>query len=72
MIKKPNSATLWQRVGGLVLGIAILAYSVYHVANLFGEDISTITTGLSTEKTVIDGKGYVFRDETALYSPHPS
>lgn len=68
MLKKAGGTVLWQRVGGLVLGIAILVYAVYHVASLFGEDISTITTGLSTETTVIDGKGYVFRDETLLYS----
>lgn len=68
MIRKAKSAALWQRIGGLVLGIAILVYAVYHVASLFGEDIATITTGMSTESTVIDGKGYVFRDETLLYS----
>ncbi len=51
-----------------MLGIAILVYSVYHIASLFGEDIATITSGMSTERTVLDGKGYVFRDETVLYS----
>lgn len=68
MVKKTGGTALLQRIGGLVLGIAILIYAVYHVASLFGEDISTITTGMSTEATVIDGKGYVFRDETLLFS----
>lgn len=70
MVKKAKNAVVWQRIGGLALGIAVLVYAVYHVSSLFGEDISTITTGLSTETTVIDGKGYVFRDETVLYSEH--
>ena len=70
MVKKAKNAVVWQRIGGLVLGIAVLVYTVYHVSSLFGEDIATITTGLSTETTVLDGKGYVFRDETVLYSEH--
>ena len=57
-----------QRVIALILGIAIFAYAVYHIVSLFGEDIETITTGMSTQTKVIDSKGYVFRDETPLYS----
>ncbi|MBO7310432.1 MAG: hypothetical protein J6U86_03455, partial [Clostridia bacterium] len=68
MAEKAKAGVLLQRIGGLVLGIAIIAYSIYHVVSLFGEDISTITTGISTEKTVLDGKGYIFRDEIVLYS----
>lgn len=70
MIKKASNTSLWQRIGGLVLGVAVIAYAVYHVASLFGDDITTITTGVSNEATVIDGKGYVFRDETLLYSDY--
>ena len=68
MLKKLIENTNVQRVGALVIGIAVLAYTVYHVASLFGEDISTIPTGITKETTVIDGKGYIFRDETPLYS----
>ena len=69
MIKKVKGG-IKQRAFALVIGVAVLIYAVYHVASLFGEDISTITTGISTESTVIDGKGYIFRDETPLYSDY--
>ena len=59
MIKKLLENVNVQRVGALVIGIAVLAYSVYHVASLFGEDISTIPTGVTEDVTVIDGKGYM-------------
>ena len=68
MLKKLLGSVNVQRVGALIIGVAVLSYSVYHVIRLFGEDISTIATGMSTEARVIDGKGYVFRDETLLYS----
>ena len=68
MLKKIFGGVTVQRVGALVIGIAVLAYSVYHVVSLFGEDIATISTGVSTEARVIDGKGYIFRDETVIYS----
>ena len=57
-----------QRVLALILGIAVFAYAVYHIVSLFGEDIATITTGMSTQTKVIDSKGYVFRNEEPLYS----
>ncbi len=68
MLKKILGGVTVQRVGALVIGISVLAYSVYHVIRLFGEDIATIPTGVSTEARVIDGKGYIFRDETVLHS----
>ncbi len=68
MLKKLFGSVNVQRVGALIIGVAVLSYSVYHVIRLFGEDISTIATSVSTEAKVIDGKGYVFRDETVLYS----
>lgn len=70
MVKKVSDTSLWQRIGGLVLGIAVIVYAVYHVVSLFGDDISTVITGISTETTVIDGKGYVFRNENVLYSDY--
>ena len=68
MIRRIKLGEVKQRVGALIIGIAVLAYSVYHIVSLFGEDIATIATGVSTESRVIDGKGYVFRDEKVLYS----
>lgn len=70
MIKKRNKGASLQRIAALVIGIGVLAYSVYHISSLFGEDIATVATGISTESRVIDGKGYVFRDETPLYSSY--
>lgn len=69
MIKKLKGG-IKQRIVALILGTAVVVYAAYHVASLFGEDIATITTGVSTESVVLDGKGYVFRDETVLYSKH--
>lgn len=68
MLKKLFGSVNVQRVGALIIGIAVLSYSVYHVIRLFGEDITTIASSVSTEAKVIDGKGYVFRNETLLTS----
>ena len=57
-----------QRVAALLLGVVILMYTVYHVASLFGEEISTVASGVMTETKVVDGKGYIFRDEVPLFS----
>ncbi len=70
MIRKIKLGGVTQRVFALVLGIAMLVYAVYHIVSLFGEDISTIATGVSTRTRVVDGKGYVFRDEVALLSEY--
>ena len=69
MIKKVKGG-IKQRIAALIIGVAVLVYTEYHVASLFGEDIATVITGISTEATVLDGKGYIFRDETALYSDY--
>ncbi len=68
MIRRIKLGGVKQRVGALIIGIAILIYAVYHIISLFSEDIATIATGVSTESRVVDGKGYVFRDEKVLYS----
>ncbi len=73
MLKKPkwfrllNSLAV-QRIAAVFLGVLVLVYSVYHVASLFGDDISTVASGVMTESKVIGGRGYIFRDETVLYS----
>lgn len=68
MFEKLKTNVTVQRIGALIIGVAVLAYTVYHVSSLFGEDISTIATGISNETKVVDGKGYIFRDETPLFS----
>ena len=45
-----------------------LCYIFYHLIGLFGDEMSTIITGVSTENTYIDSDGYIFRDENLLYS----
>ncbi len=68
MVRKLKRGGVWQRVFALLIMIAVFAYTVYHIASLFGDDISTIATGISRESRVLDGKGYVFRDEQILRS----
>lgn len=73
MLRKPkwfgliNSLAV-QRVAAILLAVLVVVYTVYHVASLFGEDITTVASGMMTEAKVIDGKGYIFRDEDVLYS----
>ena len=57
-----------QRLIVAVLCICVLAYTLYHVGSLFGEEISTFAAGVITETDSVSGSGYVFRDETVLYS----
>ncbi len=68
MIKRIKLGGVKQRVIALIIGIAVFVYSVYHVVSLFGEDMTTVATGVSTETQVVDAKGYVFRNERVLYS----
>ena len=73
MLKKPRwfgylNNLVVQRMVALLLGVVILVYTVYHVASLFGEEISTVASGVMTETKVVDGKGYIFRDEVPLFS----
>ena len=70
MIDKLKNSSFMQRVAAFVIGIAVLVYAVYHISSLFGEDIATIATGVSTESRVVDTKGYIFRDEMVLYSSY--
>ncbi len=46
----------------------IFAYTVYHIASLFREDLMTFAAGITTETETIGACGYVFRDEQVLYS----
>lgn len=48
--------------------LLVVAYTIYHVTSIFAKDMSTITAGVMTETKSISGSGYVFRDETLLYS----
>ena len=57
----------------LVLGaifVLVVCYTGYHMTSLFGTELSTFAAGVTTENTVLYENGYVFRDETVLYSPY--
>ncbi len=68
MVKKIKLGGVKQRIVVLIISVAVLIYAVYHITSLFGEDITTIATGVSRESRVLDGKGYIFRDEQILRS----
>lgn len=57
-----------QKIAVGVFCIVIFAYTVYHIAGIFSEDISTFAAGITTESTVLSYNGYTFRDEQVLTS----
>ena len=59
-----------QQLVAVVLCICVLSYTLYHVSSLFREDLTTFAAGVITETDSVSGSGYVFRDETVLYSDH--
>lgn len=54
-------------VVGLIC-VLVVAYTIYHVSSIFAEEVYTITAGVMTESSSVSGSGYVFRNETLLYS----
>ena len=69
-MEEKKSVSFILRVSLVLLVIAVLSYAIYHVASLFREDMTTIAAGTTTERTAISASGYVFRDESVLYSPY--
>lgn len=57
-----------QKLAVGVICVVIFAYTVYHIAGIFGEDISTFAAGVTTESRVLSYNGYIFRDEQVLTS----
>ncbi|MBQ8849284.1 MAG: hypothetical protein IJ011_02995 [Clostridia bacterium] len=57
-----------QKIAIGVVCVVIFSYTVYHVASIFGEDISTYAAGITTERTALSYNGYLFRDEQLLTS----
>ena len=70
MAKKKKNGDIKLRIAVLIIAVSVLSYTVYHISSLFGEDISTIITGVSTETTTLSFESYIFRDEEVLYSDH--
>ena len=60
--------TIPARISLGILALAVVAYAVFHVASLFQVEMTTIAAGMTTEYTTVSASGYVFRDETVLYS----
>jgi len=52
----------------IVAAVAILSYAVFHIASLFGDEISTVVVGSSTEYSSVSLDGYIFRDATLINS----
>ena len=57
-----------QRIAIGVVCVVVFSYTVYHISGIFGEDILTYAAGVTTESTVLNYNGYIFRDETVLTS----
>ena len=69
MAKKRRSSAFWSRVAmGFIFSIAVI-YTAYHMISFFmTEEIHTIVSGVTTESITVGGDGYVFRDESVIYS----
>ena len=50
--------------------VAILSYTVFHIVSLFSGELSTVVVGITTEERSIGFDGYIFRDETVIYSSY--
>lgn len=69
MAEKRRNSAFWSRLAmGLIFVVAVI-YTVYHLVSLFSSnDLKTIVSGVTAEKVTVGGDGYVFRNETVLYS----
>ena len=67
---KIGDSSFKQRMALGVVCVLIFAYTLFHMTSLFGETLSTYAAGVTTEATVLNYSGYVFRDETVLTSPY--
>lgn len=65
-----KASSFRQRVVLSVIFMLIFVYAFYHFVGLFGSDIETYAAGVTTETTVLSEQGYLFRDETVLYSSY--
>lgn len=67
---KFKSGSTTQRIAVGVVCVAILSYTIFHMVSLFSAELSTIVVRSSTEETSIELDGYIFRDETVMYSEY--
>lgn len=67
---KRKIGSVKQRIALGIVCVLIFAYTIYHLSGIFSEDISTFAAGVTTESTVLNYSGYVFRDEDVLTAPY--
>jgi len=61
---------MMQRIALGLVCVIIAAYTVFHIVSLFSPDVTTIVVASTTERTTVAFDGYIFRDETVLYSSY--
>ena len=57
-----------QKIAVGIVCVVVFTYTVYHIAGIFREDISTFAAGVTTESRTLSYNGYTFRDELVLSS----
>ena len=62
--------TLTYRIVVALIAVIIVAYTIFHMVSLFSAELSTVVVAASTEETKIEFDGYIFRDETVVYSSY--
>lgn len=60
---------LWKQPMALgLIFVLIASYTLYHLIGFFDTEMRTYAVGLTAETRLVGGSGYLFRDETVLYS----
>ena len=62
--------TVTYRIIVAIIALIIVAYTIFHMVSLFSSGISTVVVASATEQTKIEFDGYIFRDETVVYSSY--
>ena len=60
----------FHRIAIATVCIAILSYTVFHMVSLFSGEISTVVVRSSTEETILEFDGYIFKDESVVFSSY--
>ena len=60
----------FHRIAIAAVCIAILSYTVFHMISLFSGELSTVVVRSTTEEKKIEFDGYIFRDETVVFSEY--
>ena len=60
----------FHRIAIALVCIAILSYTIFHMVSLFSGELSTVVVRSATEETRLEFDGYIFRDETVIFSSY--